>query len=33
MYGTLFKLPESSNLLMTLPKVAKEKGAKYTFVF
>ena len=33
MYGTLFKLPASSNLLMTLPKVAKEKGAKYTFVF
>ena len=32
MYGALFKLPESSNLLMTLPKVAKKKGAKYTFV-
>ena len=33
MYGTLLKLPESSNLLMTLPKVAKENGAKYMFVF
>ena len=33
MYGALFKLPESSNLLMTLPKVAKKKGAKYTFVW